>query len=184
MFTFIIPSVRKATLEYAVESVISQTYPNWNAIVCGDGTPVPAFEDERVVSIIAPHRASASATRQYAIKYASEDWCVFLDDDDWIMPDYLEKFLPFLDNSDIIISRMMNYGWEIPRDNELIHGSVGISFAVRTEILRKYPMPPPPSEDYAYLVWMRDLGYRLSFTEYTGYYVRKYLTDPNYVSNI
>lgn len=183
MFTFIIPSVRKSTLEYAVDSVLAQEYPHWNAIVCGDGVYVPPFEDDRILTIIAPHRQDASKTRMYAAKYAVTPWIVFLDDDDWVEPWYLTSFLPYLENSDVVISKMNNYGWEIPREHELIHGSVGISFTIRTEVLLANPFPPPPSEDYAILVALKDRGYRLSYTDTCGYYVRKYQFDPNFISN-
>ncbi len=182
MFTFIIPSINRDTLAYAVNSALNQTYADFKIIICGDGVCVPPFDDPRSVSIVAPRRGNQSATRMYAISHATTEWCVFLDDDDWVVPEYLEKFIPLIEKSDIIISRMMNYGWEIPRDHELIHGSVGISFAVRTNFILQNPFPPPPSEDYVYLRTMRDNGARVKFTDYCGYFVRKYLTDGEYIN--
>lgn len=184
MFTFIVPSVRKGSLEYAVDSVINQTYTNWLAIVAGDGCYVPAFEDERILSIIAPPRRDASQVRMYAAKYVTTEWVVFLDDDDWVEPDYLEKFIPFMPENDIIISQMNNYGHAIPSGHFIEHGSVGIAFAIRTEVLLENPLPPPPSEDYVYLKRMLDKGFRIAYTDYCGYVVRRYLSDPNFVSAI
>lgn len=176
MFTFIIPSVNKGSLPYAVESMVNQTFPHWNAIICGDGTCIPTYEDDRILSMIAPHRGSASITRMYAAKYATEDWIVFLDDDDWVEPWYLEAFLPHLE-SDVIISQMNNYGNIMPSDLSIIHGQVGISFAVRREILLNNPFPPPPSEDYALLKDLEHKGYRIDRTMKCGYHVRRYLNE-------
>ena len=181
MFTFIIPSIRKDTLEYAVESVLGQNYQDWRAIVCGDGVYVPPFEDDRILTIIAPRRALASATRLYAAKYVDTEWIVFLDDDDWVAPNYLETFLPLVDTSDVIISQMMNYGTVMPAGHDIIHGNVGISFAVRTDVFLKEGMPEDPSEDYKFLAHMRAQQYRINYTLQCGYFVRKFLNDPEFV---
>jgi glycosyltransferase involved in cell wall biosynthesis len=181
MFTFIIPSVRKDTLEYAVDSVLNQTYQDWKAIVCGDGVYVPPFEDDRILTIIAPRRSLASATRLYAAKYVDTEWIVFLDDDDWVVPHYLETFLPLVDSSDVIVSQMMNYGNVMPTGPGLVHGHVGISFAVRTEAFLREGMPDDPSEDYKFLIHMQTNDYRVNYTLQCGYFVRKFLDDPEFI---
>ena len=181
MFTFIIPSIRKDTLEYTIESVLAQTDPNWKAIVCGDGVCIPPFTDERILTIIAP-KTNQSFTRNYAAKYANTEWLVMLDDDDWVVPEYLEWFKPYTENSDIIVSQMNNYGNIIPIGPIIEHGQIGISFAVRRSVLLEFPFPSVASEDYVYLKTARDeAGYRISFTNMCGYYVRKFLTDPNFI---
>jgi glycosyltransferase involved in cell wall biosynthesis len=184
MFTFIIPSVRKGSLAYAVDSVVNQTFPYWEAIVCGDGIAVPNFSDNRVKSIMAPRHGDASAIRMIAARHTKNPWIVFLDDDDWVAPDYLDRFIPFVSDNDIIISKMLNYGNQIPSGHFIEHGNVGISFAVKTEVLLENPLPPAPSEDYVFLKRMEGLGYKIAYTDYCGYFVRKYQYDPSFISTI
>jgi glycosyltransferase involved in cell wall biosynthesis len=186
-WTFIIPSVRKGSLEYAVESVLNQENPHWKAIVCGDGVCVPAFEDERILTIIAPRRGSASATRMYASKYAEPGWLCFLDDDDWIEPWYLDSMIytarsggDQTSEPDVVISKMDNYGSIMPFESNIIHGNVGISFAVKTDVLAENPMPPPPSEDFILLKRLELAGYKIWYTNKCGYVVRRYLSDPSF----
>lgn len=180
MFTFVIPTLNRPTLNYAVESVVNQTIPHWKAIVCGDGVVPPSFEDDRILSI-STERGDATKTREATLPYIDTEWVAFLDDDDWINSNYLEYFYIYTSTSDIIISRMMNYGVPIPQRNVIEHGQVGISFAIRTDVWKANKMPDPPSEDFKFLKMLEEKNYRISFTSNCGYFVRKFMNDSNFV---
>ena len=181
LVSIIIPAYNaERFIAQTIDSVLKQTYSNWKTIICGDGVDLPSYEDNRITSISIPEINDQGQVRNYAATLVDSEWIAFLDDDDYIRPEYLEKFLPFLQESDIVVSRMMNYGFEIPMFHEIVHSRVGISFAVRTDVFKSNPMPSPPSEDYKFLELVLGRGYRFSFTDYTGYYVRQWQSDPNY----
>jgi len=182
-FTFIVPTIGRNTLPYAIQSVKSQTIQDWKAIICGDGIePYGTYPDDRITVMTAPGRGSASLTRNYAAQFIDTEWAVLLDDDDWVYPDYLEKFdeLSKLDDYDIMVSQMNNYGDILPVGEEIILSRIGISFAVTTKCLVENPMPSVGCEDFYYLDAMNKQGKKIGFTHYCGYYVRKYLNDENW----
>jgi hypothetical protein len=75
---------------------------------------------------------------------------------------------------------MLNYGFPIPPGEFIEHGQVGISFAVKRDVLLANPFPPPPSEDFKFLHMVQERGFKITYTNTCGYIVRKFLTDPDY----
>jgi hypothetical protein len=51
MITFIIPSLNRPTLERSINSLVSQTNPNWECIVVYDGVDGISFNDDRIKTI-------------------------------------------------------------------------------------------------------------------------------------
>jgi glycosyltransferase involved in cell wall biosynthesis len=97
--SIIIPAYNAArTISDALESILGQSFPNWEAIVIDDGstdaTPQIAKDfadrDSRVRLITQPNTGEAGA-RNTGIAQALYDWLLFLDADDWISPVYLER---------------------------------------------------------------------------------------------
>lgn len=95
----IIPAYNAAdTLGETLESLIKQTYRNWEAIIVDngstDGTGVIAAhfakKDTRIRVVSEPQKG-VSIARNTGIKTARFDWLLFLDADDWLLPQHLEK---------------------------------------------------------------------------------------------
>jgi glycosyltransferase involved in cell wall biosynthesis len=95
----VIPAYNAAeTITRTLESLLAQTYPNWEAIVVDDGATDGTGEivrdfmerDKRFVMITQPN-GGESAARNTGIVQARYDWLLFLDADDWISPLYLER---------------------------------------------------------------------------------------------
>lgn len=98
----IIPYYNKPlTIERAVESVINQTYSNWELIIVDDCSedrlqatkmwsyyPVQIFRNSQ--------NLGAGATRQIGLQKSVGDYIAFLDADDWWSPHFLEKCLYLL----------------------------------------------------------------------------------------
>jgi len=168
------PTLNRPSISYSVESIQNQTVKDWKLIICGDGVQPPKFNDDRIQTIHIPKRNQSKA-RQATLPLVQTDWVAFVDDDDWITPDYLEKFLKFTHNSDVIISQMLYQGNVIPQEHKIIYATVGICFAVKTEIWKKNPMPDPHGEDFKFLKSLEEQNYKISFTDYCGYFVRKNL---------
>ena len=86
-----------ATLPEAVDSVLAQTFADWELIVwddCstdGSADTVAKFADSRIRYVRAEERVSPGQARQQAIKLARGEWIAFLDQDDTWLPHKLER---------------------------------------------------------------------------------------------
>lgn len=181
MITIVIPTICKTTLTRALQSLQAQTNPNWLCIVGGDGMdpvtdrPLGDFDlviDERIQYFKGHHYRNQSLNRHQIIDRATTEWVGFLDDDDILMPEYIEHFYQMKNDVDIIIFKMNNYGNIIPSSNEIVHGSVGISFAAKKYLFDQIKFPEPPSEDYNWLALNVHNGTNIGYSEYIGYTVR------------
>ena len=87
-----------------VQSVLSQTYRNFEIIIVDDGTPdnsvkiCQQFNDSRIKIVHQKNRGLPGA-RNTGIRHAQGDYLAFLDADDIWLPEKLEKHVEHLDNS-------------------------------------------------------------------------------------
>lgn len=85
------------TIRQAVESVLAQTYKNFELVVVNDCSKdktseiVRSFSDPRVKLIENEVNSGVSKTRHTGVLAASGDWIAILDSDDMWTPDKLEK---------------------------------------------------------------------------------------------
>ena|SRR5687768_11648869 len=88
----IIPSVGRASLSRAVESVLKQDSPGgeFEVIVINDsGNPLPkaAWQKAQQVQVVDTHRRERSIARNTGAAIAKGKYLHFLDDDDWLVSD-------------------------------------------------------------------------------------------------
>ena len=98
-------------LSECLDSVIAQTYQNWEAICVNDGSPDNcgaildqyASTDPRI-KVIHKENRGVSDTRNVGLKQAIGEYITFLDSDDMLYPQFLEYMLNTIqkDNSDIV----------------------------------------------------------------------------------
>ena len=95
----IIPAYNAAeTIIETLQSLLTQSFPHWKAIVVDDGSVdntaviVADFikSDKRIYLARQSHLGGAEA-RNKGIELAKSDWLLFLDADDWISPLHLER---------------------------------------------------------------------------------------------
>jgi len=99
-FSVIIPAYNRARfLPECLDSVLAQTFTDWECIVVDDGstdgTRELVAEYVRRDSRFRYHwqeNAGASAARNAGIERARGEWIAFLDSDDWYYPDALAHF--------------------------------------------------------------------------------------------
>ncbi len=98
LFSIIIPTRNRATLlRKAIDSVLAQSYLNWELIIVDDGSTdatrdiVAHFEDQRVQYHFQGHRERSHA-RNRGIELAKGDYICFMDDDDYVQPHHLQAF--------------------------------------------------------------------------------------------
>lgn len=93
-----------------IESVISQTYPEWEMIVVDDGSKdhsadiVREYEarDSRI-RLVQQKNAGSAAARNNGIRRAEGQYIALLDADDLWHPDFLEKQLAYMKKHDAVI---------------------------------------------------------------------------------
>jgi len=93
----IIPTVGRATLARAVNSVLSQSFEKFDfeVIVVNDsGKPLPQqdWQSSNRVQVINTNRRERSVARNTGAAIARAQYLHFLDDDDWLSPDALCHF--------------------------------------------------------------------------------------------
>jgi len=84
------------TLRAALQSVMHQTFPDWELIVWDDGSTdesaaiVAEFSDRRIRYFLAPQETPLGQARDAAMRLAQGEWLAFLDQDDLWLPHKLE----------------------------------------------------------------------------------------------
>ena len=98
--SIIIPTYNsEAYVAQAIESVLHQTYINFEIILVDDASTdstleiVNNFDDERLKVISNKQNRGVSYARNCGIKAAKGNWIALLDSDDWYAPERLEKLL-------------------------------------------------------------------------------------------
>ena len=99
-------------LSKCLDSIVAQTYTNWEAILVDDGSPDNCGEicdkyskkDSRF-KIIHQKNSGVSIARQTGLDNATGDYIIHCDPDDWIEPTMLEEMLQCAvsDNADVVI---------------------------------------------------------------------------------
>lgn len=94
----------------SIESVINQTYENWELIIVDDCSTdntdevVHKFNDKRIKYYKNDVNSGAALTRNKAIREANGEWVAFLDSDDLWKPEKLKKQLDFMINNGYVFS--------------------------------------------------------------------------------
>ncbi|WP_405316129.1 glycosyltransferase family 2 protein [Methanobrevibacter sp.] len=100
----------------AIESVLAQTFEDFELIIVNDGSTdsskeiIDSFSDERI-RIINQSNQGPGAARNNALKIAQGSYVMYLDSDDWFCPDALEVAYSEITNydADFTFFKMINY---------------------------------------------------------------------------
>jgi len=94
-------------LKEAINSVLSQTYQNWE-LIFWDNQSVDqskdvfkSFSDHRLKYFYAPKHTLLYEARNFAFKKASGEFVAFLDVDDWWISEKLEKQIPLFSDPEV-----------------------------------------------------------------------------------
>ena len=105
-----------STLQEALDSVIGQTFSDWEVIVwddCstdGSANIVAQFSDPRIRYFLSPEETSLGKARDNAIRQARGEWLAFLDQDDVWLPRKLEMQMALADqHTGIIYGRTVRF---------------------------------------------------------------------------
>lgn len=125
LVSVVIPTYNHARyLSRALQSMLDQTYTNWEAIAIDnhstDNTDevIGSFTDPRIISLKIHNNGVIAASRNMGIRAAKGEWIAFLDSDDWWTVDKLQVCFECInDNVDLIYHDL-----EIVRDPPVFCG--------------------------------------------------------------
>jgi len=158
MISIIIPTYNRANfLPRAIESVINQTYSEWELIIVDDGSTdntkevVKKYLTDRRIKYIKTKNKGAANARNVGALIATKEWITFLDSDDQAYPNWIKSWAEIIMNKPKI--GLLSSGCDIYRDNIKVKSQFptqsklfknlkfkitnGGSFAVKKEIFNK-----------------------------------------------
>lgn len=107
LVSIIMPSYNTAKfISETIESVLAQTYTNWELIIVDDcstddtdAVVRPYLADGRIRYIKNEKNSGAAVSRNRALREAKGKWIAFLDSDDLWLPEKLEKQIAFMEQN-------------------------------------------------------------------------------------
>lgn len=114
MVTIVVPVYNaRSSIEECLASIAAQSYRDWECVVVDDGSTDGSggicdrfqLEDSRFKVFHQANRG-VSATRNKALDAASGDYVAFVDADDALMPDAIEKLVAAIGDSDLVVAGM------------------------------------------------------------------------------
>lgn len=115
-FSVIIPTYNHAQfIRKCLQSLINQTYSNWEAIVVNnysqDNTVeiINSFKDNRIRLVNFRNNGIIASSRNQGIGYATGEFIAFLDSDDWWYPQKLEIIEKNITKADVFYHKLDIY---------------------------------------------------------------------------
>ena len=122
-FSIIIPTFnREKFIIKAIESVVSQTFDNWELLIIDDGSTdntnevIQSFNDKRIIYKYQENQ-ERSIARNNGIKYAKGEWICFLDSDDEFLPNHLNVFFKIINCN----SKKIQFFYSLKTNESFIH---------------------------------------------------------------
>ena len=111
-------------LERCVESILKQTYTNFELLLINDGSTDKSGDlcdqlcsENDNIKVLHLDNAGVSNARNVGIQNSTGKWITFIDSDDFITPDYLETLISVVDSDDSI-------GFSLARLHHIKNGQV------------------------------------------------------------
>ena len=123
LFSIIIPCYNQAHfLPQCLDSLLEQEYKNWEAVVVNDGSPDNtnevvqkySVEDPRI-KLVVKENGGLSSARNFGIANALGNRFIFLDADDFLYPNCLEKIAAVIRDSDE--NTLIQYGYTYVKED-------------------------------------------------------------------
>lgn len=106
LVSIIMPNYNGAKyLPETINSVLAQTYTNWELLFVDDCSTdnsleiIRSYKDSRIKILQNDKNSGAAVSRNYALREAKGKWIAFLDSDDLWVPEKLEKQIAFMETN-------------------------------------------------------------------------------------
>ena len=149
--SIIIPTYnRSILLKRAIESVLHQTYNNWELIIVDDGSTddtkktVDTFlNDERVIYKYQKNSGGNSSPKNLGLRIATGEYVTFLDSDDEYLPEKIEKQINLFKESSIKNLGFVGCNNFRINDNKITEDKLKHKGSIYKKILNKYFLSTP-----------------------------------------
>lgn len=100
IITFVVPAFNaEATLNRTINSILNQTDSNWKVIIINDGSSDQTekiskkyvLSNPQKITYVWQENQGLGGARNTGLSKVESEYVSFLDSDDWLMPDYVEK---------------------------------------------------------------------------------------------
>ena len=149
--TVIVPMYKgKQYIEKCIQSVAAQTYSSWELILMDDGSPDDTYDfvaeilknyQNFDIQLLTQENMGVAETRNKCVTLASGEYVAFMDQDDTIMPDYLERLMGAAQKDDCDIAMC---GYVRKRDD----GKILKTVTLTNDSLSKYRIVAPWARVY------------------------------------
>ena len=140
-FSVVIPTYNRATiLPRAIHSVLDQTYTDVEVVVVDDGSTdgtrevVAAIDDARVTYLAQPNRG-VSAARNTGAGAATGEFIVFLDSDDVLLPDAVQRYSTMTADNDVVVGAVIKVSADLLRWRTVTPDRAGVQATAFTPLL-------------------------------------------------
>lgn len=127
-FSIVIPTYNHAEfIGRCIESLLCQTYQNWEAIIVNNFSEdntievVERYNDPRIRLINNANGGVIAVSRNKGLSLAKGNWICFLDSDDWWYPNKLEASLKYLDKYDLVYHNL-DKNYSANKSNGKVYG--------------------------------------------------------------
>ena len=129
-------------IDYCIKSILAQTFEDFELILIDDGSTdnsykiCQAYSKYNNIKLFKKENGGVSSARNYGIDHASGKYITFIDSDDFVAPDYLEKLnASALTNTEFVFSgiinydsnekkdiiNLKNYSWDLFQENDFLN---------------------------------------------------------------
>lgn len=147
--SIIMPTYNRETLlTKAIQSVLSQTFQDWELYIVGDKCPVlekvmaKFTMDERIRywNLDTNYGPGGAVPRNYALRLMATKWCAFLDDDNEWLPNHLQTLWDKVNNENVsFVWSSLQIGGKPIVFKEFRKGRIDTSCILfKHELMRKY----------------------------------------------
>lgn len=144
--TFVVPTLGRPSIYRTIESIQAQNDWNWKCIIMFDGIePTMDTTYQNIIIRSCEKKGNAGWVRNEALKLVDTRWVAFVDDDDYILPTYMDKLKYYINSNPGIDVVIFSYKDETnnniqppPNFTDLVRCNVGISFAARMDFIREH----------------------------------------------
>lgn len=179
-------------IKRAINSVLQQSYSNWELILINDGSTdnseiiCKEFQDDNQITVFSQRNQGPSQARNLGIHYATGEFLLFLDSDDELPVDCLKEFISIVDNNiDIICGGYQTNNAQVFLP-QAFSGSIATWLVNFDKIMQAHILQSPCSKIFRKSILNR---YRLKFPPNVHYgedtlFLLNYLENCNSISVI